>query len=65
MAGRIFVAKTSFSFPDGWITEGDTVREGHPVMQGREHLFEERRDEALFEYEAPKPAQKPSAGSSK
>lgn len=44
--GRIFVAKESFSFDqDGatvMVTAGRTrVREGHPILAGKEQFFEE------------------------
>lgn len=61
MAGvgrRIFVCKSSFNCSLGWVYVGDTVREGHPLLQGREELFEVRKDVAKFEYEPPKKAAK-------
>jgi hypothetical protein len=49
---RIFVAKTSFhTSPWGWVFEGDTVREGHALLEGREGLFVVRVDRAKFEFE--------------
>lgn len=48
--GRIFVAVTSFNCdPWGWVYVGDTVREGHPMLEGREAYFKVRRDLAKFE----------------
>lgn len=51
---RIFVANTTFNCdPWGWVYHGDTVREGHPLLNGREHLFDIRLDKAKFEHEPP------------
>lgn len=55
MAGRIFVSIDSFSCDvDGVPTVvpiGSTVREGHPIMDGREHLFEPLQQRVNFEVE--------------
>lgn len=56
--GRIFVANTAFNCdPWGWVYVGDTVREGHPILEGREEYFDVRKNEAKFEF-APKSATK-------
>jgi hypothetical protein len=56
--GRIFVANTSFNCdPWGWVYIGDTVREGHPILEGRETYFDVRKNEAKFEHD-PKPTTK-------
>lgn len=57
MAGRVLVAKVSFSYVDDhgdsqFVPVGQRVREGHPVTFDREQLF--REDDAVWEYEAPK-----------
>lgn len=58
VAGRIFVALDSLSADvDGVhfvVHKGDTVREGHPILEGRDNFFEVRKNEAKYEYEAPK-----------
>jgi hypothetical protein len=55
MAGRIFVAVDSFSCDvDGTprvVPLGAIVREGHPIMNGREHLFEPLQQRVDFEVE--------------
>lgn len=47
MVGRIFVARQAFSAHlDGVpvvVTPGDTVREGHPLLKGREQYFAVQR----------------------
>jgi hypothetical protein len=49
--GRIFVATVAFNCdPWGWVYVGDTVREGHPMLEGREQFFKVRKDSAKFEF---------------
>lgn len=58
MAGRIYVASTSFSIT--WrgtplvVADGHTFREGHPLLEEYPQLFDELKPD--FEYEAPVPA---------
>jgi len=44
MAREIYRAKASFVVKQGnqvtTVRKGDTVRQGHEVMKGRQHLFE-------------------------
>jgi hypothetical protein len=54
--GGILVAATSATFAyEGqtvWLTQGrTTVREGHPILKGREHLFKP----FTIDYELPEP----------
>jgi hypothetical protein len=52
--GRIYVAITAFNCdPWGWVYVGDTVREGHPMLEGREVFFKLRKETAKFEYAEP------------
>lgn len=57
---RIFVAKQAFSvIIDGSpivVSPGDTVREGHPIMVGREFFFAPQR----VKFEHMPPAKKPA-----
>lgn len=40
--GRIFVCRETFLWGDEVFEAGITrVREGHPILDGKEHLFEE------------------------
>ena len=40
MSTDVLVAKESFSTETRAVTEGETFREGHPVVEGREEFFE-------------------------
>jgi hypothetical protein len=42
--GKILIARTSAVVLDEhgkrtWISKGQTAREGHPILEGREHMF--------------------------
>lgn len=57
---RIFVAVKPFlRMLDGRLVRvdaGDTVREGHPLLEGAEEYFTPRKNEAKFEWDEPKKA---------
>jgi len=58
MLGRIFVAIESFAcYWNGYVLsvhKGDTVREGHPLLEGREKMFAPLK--VKYEHKAPSPA---------
>jgi len=63
MAGEIYQARgpflVNFNGMDVMVQQGTTVRAGHPLLAGREHLFEPFTVD--YEYEPPAPAPKAAA----
>jgi hypothetical protein len=61
MAGDLFAANASvltwFQDENIYITAGDLAREGHPVMKGREDMFEP----VQVRFEVSEPGPKPAA----
>lgn len=71
MAAEILVARDSAAFEDAagtpvFIHKGMTARAGHPVLKGREYLFEPLvPDYELPDEPEPAPAPKAARGSAK
>lgn len=61
MAGDVFVAVesvlTEFEGANVYITAGDTAREGHPILKGREGIFAPQQ--VTWDLPEPKAAAKP------
>lgn len=61
MAGNVFVAVesvlTEFEGRNVYITAGQTAREGHPIMKGRESIFAPQQ----VDWELPEPDAAPAA----
>ena len=62
MHAKLYAATASFFYRDQLVPAGALAREGHEILEGREHLF--RPAEVLFEHEG-KAAPKRAAHSSK
>lgn len=62
MAGKIYQAREPFLANIGGVSvaiqPGTTVREGHPLLAGKEHLFEP----FTVDYEYEPPSAKPTGG---
>lgn len=67
MAGDVFVAVesvlTEFEGSNVYITAGDTAREGHPILEGREAIFAPQQ--VTWDLPEPKAQSKPAPAAAK